>query len=402
MQTTRPTEFIALIAFLTALMAMSIDTMLPAVGQIATQLGAAHPNDRQFIVLFFFVGLTFGQLIFGPLSDSIGRKPTIFIGLALYAVGSVVCLVSTNYTMLIMGRVLQGFGGAGPRIVSIAMVRDGAKGADMAKIMSFVMSVFMLVPILAPSIGQLVLYVASWRYIFAGFVVASIIAALWLGLRQSETLAPENRHQFSVKELIASASLVLSNRVCLGYTLASGFIFSAFTCYLGTSQQIFADQYQQGDKFALWFGGLAVAIALAMIFNGNYVQKLGMRNISKWAVRGFLVVWSLMVIACFIYAGQPPLLMLGLLLPWSFFASGLTFGNINALALEPMGKNAGMAAAISGFISSFMAVILGGFAGRLYDGTLYPISFSFLIFGVFMWLSMEWAERGRVGEKSGA
>lgn len=139
-----------------------------------------------------------------------------------------------------------------------------------------------------------------------------------------------------------------------------------------------------------------------MIFNGNYVQKIGMRNISKWAVRGFLVVWSLMVIACFIYAGQPPLLMLGLLLPWSFFASGLTFGNINALALEPMGKNAGMAAAISGFISSFMAVILGGFAGRLYDGTLYPISFSFLIFGVFMWLSMEWAERGRVGEKSGA
>jgi MFS transporter, DHA1 family, multidrug resistance protein len=354
MQTTRPAEFIAMIAFLTALMAMSIDTMLPAVGQIATQLGASNPNDRQFIVLGFFVGLTFGQLIFGPLSDSFGRKPIIYIGLVLYALGALTCLLSTNYTMMILGRILQGFGGASPRVVSTAMVRDGAKGADMAKIMSFVMSVFMLVPILAPSVGQLVLYVASWRYIFAGFMVASVIAALWLGLRQSETLAPENRHAFSPRELWASAVLVITNRICLGYTLASGFIFAAFTCYLGTSQQIFAEQYQQGDKFALWFGGLAIAIALAMVFNGNYVHKFGMRKISKWAVRGFLLVWSLMMIACVIFAGHPPLLLLGLLLPWSFFCSGLTFGNINALALEPMGKNAGMAAAISGFMAPFI------------------------------------------------
>ena len=402
MQTTRPVEFIALIAFLTALMAMSIDTMLPAVGQIATQLGAANPNDRQFIVLGFFVGLTFGQLIFGPLSDSFGRKPIIYIGLVIYALGALTCMVSTNYTMMILGRILQGFGGASPRVVSTAMVRDGAKGADMARIMSFVMSVFMLVPILAPSIGQLVLYVASWRYIFTGFVVASIIAGLWLGLRQSETLAPENRHVFSPRDLWTSAVLVVNNRVCLGYTLAAGFIFAAFTCYLGTSQQIFADQYQQGDKFALWFGGLAIAIAIAMVFNGYYVKKFGMRNISKWAVRGFLLVWSLMMIACLIFAGHPPLLLLGLLLPWSFFFSGLTFGNINALALEPMGKNAGMAAAISGFISSLMAVVLGGGAGRMYDGTLYPISIAFLGLGILMWASMEWAERGRLVEKSGA
>ncbi|MDE2447035.1 MAG: multidrug effflux MFS transporter [Alphaproteobacteria bacterium] len=402
MQTTRPNEFIALIAFLTALMAMSIDTMLPAVGLIANQLGAANPNDRQFIVLFFFLGMTFGQLIFGPLSDSFGRKPIIYIGLVLYAVGAFMCLVSTNYTMMIVGRMVQGFGGASPRVVSTAMVRDGAKGADMARIMSFVMSVFMLVPILAPSIGQLVLYVGSWRYIFAGFIVAAIIASLWLGLRQAETLAPENRHDFSPADLWASAKLVVNNRICLGYTLASGFIFSAFTCYLGTSQQIFAEQYGQGDKFALWFGGLAIAIALAMVFNGNYVKRLGMRMISKWAVRGFLVVWAMMLGASIVYAGHPPLIVLGLLLPWSFFCSGLTFGNINSLALEPMGHNAGMAAAISGFIASLMAVILGGVSGRFYDGTMYPISFAFLGFGALMWLAIEWAERGRTGEKSEA
>jgi MFS transporter, DHA1 family, multidrug resistance protein len=400
MQTTRPNEFIALIAFLTALMAMSIDTMLPAVGLIATQLGATNPNDRQFIVLFFFLGMTFGQLVFGPLSDSIGRKVTIYIGLALYILGALTCLTSTNYTMMILGRMLQGFGGASPRVVSTAMVRDGSKGADMARTMSFVMSIFMLVPILAPSIGQLVLYAGSWRFIFIGFIVAAIIVGIWLAIRQEETLALENRHEFSPRELWTSAMLVMRNRVCLGYTLASGFIFSAFTCYLGTSQQIFAEQYQQGDKFALWFGGLAVAIAIAMVVNGNLVKTLGMRKISKWAMRGFITVWILMLVADFMSHGHPPLPLLGVLLFCSFFFSGLIFGNFNALALEPMGKNAGMAAAISGFIASLMAVIFGGAAGRLYNGTLYPITIAFVCFGFCLWLSALWAEAGRTGEKT--
>ncbi len=209
MQTTRPNEFIALVALLTALVAMSIDTMLPAVGQIATQLGATNPNDRQYIVLGFFAGMMVGTLIFGPISDSIGRKPTIYMGLVFYIAGALLCMVSTTFPMLIAGRLLQGFGAASPRIVSIAMVRDGAKGAEMARIMSFVMSVFMLVPILAPSIGQLVLYVASWRYIFTGFVVAAIAGFFWLALRQTETLTEAERLPFSIKELAHSAGLVI-------------------------------------------------------------------------------------------------------------------------------------------------------------------------------------------------
>ena len=403
MQTTRPNEFIALIAVLTALVAMSIDTMLPAVGAIATELHASHPNDRQFIVLFFFLGLTFGQLIFGPLSDSVGRKPTIFSGLIIYAVGSLLCLFATNYPMMMAGRLVQGFGAAAPRVAALAMVRDGAKGADMARIMSFVMSIFMLVPILAPSIGQVVLYVANWRYIFGGLLVAAGLAALWLHLRQAETLAPENKRPISVAELWSGAREVFSNPIAMGYTLASGFIFAAFTCYLGTSQQIFAEQYQQGDKFALWFGGLAVAIAVAMIVNGNLVRKLGMRAISKQAMRGFLVVWFSLLGFTFLYGGHPPLPILGIFLLGSFFCSGLLFGNFNSIAMEPMGHIAGMAAAISGFVSSLMGVIFGGFAGRLYDGTLYPITIAFVIFGVLMWLSSEWAERSRlVTQKSAA
>ena len=395
MQTTRPNEFIALIAVLTAMVAMSIDTMLPAVGTIAAELHATNPNDRQFIVLFFFLGLTFGQLIFGPMSDAVGRKPAIFTGLVIYAVGALLCMFATNYPMMMAGRLLQGFGAAGPRVAALAMVRDGAKGSEMARIMSFVMSVFMLVPIFAPSIGQLVLYVASWRYIFGGFLVTAALAAAWLHLRQAETLDPENRRPISVAELWSGATEVMRNPVAMGYTLATGFIFSAFTTYLGTSQQIFAEQYQQGDKFALWFGGLAIALAIAMIVNGNLVRKIGMRAISKQALRGFLFVWFCLLAFTVLYAGHPPLPILGIFMLGSFFCSGLLFGNFNAIAMEPMGHVAGMAAAISGFLSSLMAVILGGIAGRLYDGTLYPITIAFVVFGIFMWLSTEWAERGR-------
>ncbi len=395
MQIARPNEFIALIAFLTALVAMSIDTMLPAIGVIAAELGATNPNDRQFIILGFFGGIMLGTLIFGPLSDSIGRKPTIFIGLAFYIAGSLACLIAPSFELLIAGRVLQGFGAASPRIVAIAMVRDGAKGSEMARIMSFVMSVFMLVPILAPSVGQLVLYVGSWRLIFVGFVVFAFIAGIWLAMRQGETLAPENRLPFSVKKLLASAAEVMSNPTALGHTIAVGGIFAAFTAYLGTSQQIFAEQYNQGDYFALWFGVLAISIALAMITNGKMVVKLGMRLITKWAVRGFIICWAIMMLFNVIYHGHPPLPIVGILFFCSFFFSGLLFGNYNAMAMEPMGHIAGMAAAISGALSTLIAVSLGGLAGRFYDGTLYPISMAFLIFGVIAWGFAEWAARAQ-------
>ncbi len=348
MQQKRPAEFIALVALLTAMVAMSIDTMLPAIGHMATELGATHANDRQLIVLGFFFGLMFGTLIFGPISDSIGRKPTIYVGLGLFVAGCFLCAVSTSFPMLIAARMLQGFGAASPRVCSIAMVRDGARGAAMARIMSFVMSVFMLVPILAPSIGQLVLFVTSWRVIFLGFIAMAVMAGLWLALRQEETLPAADRIPFSARKLAGGATEVIRNPVSLGNTVAVGFIFAAFNTYLGTSQQIFAEQYGQGAYFALWFGGLATAIAMAMIVNGRLVMQLGMRKLAKFALYGFLTAWGVMVVATLSSAGHPPLPVLAVVFFVSFFCSGMLFGNFNAMALEPMGHIAGMAAAISG------------------------------------------------------
>jgi DHA1 family bicyclomycin/chloramphenicol resistance-like MFS transporter len=216
--------------------------------------------------------------------------------------------------MILIGRTLQGFGASAPRIVSIAMVRDGSAGAAMARVMSFVMSVFMLVPILAPSIGQLVLLVGSWRLIFAGFLGMALIATLWLALRQPETLLPEKRAPFSAAALLSAASEFFRNRISVNYTLAVGCIFGSFICYLGTSQQIFAEQYDQGRLFAVWFGVFAVAIAIAMIMNGRLVMKYGMRLLSKWALRASIILSLAFLAVTLLTAGHPPLWVLGLYL----------------------------------------------------------------------------------------
>ncbi len=389
-------EFIFLVALLTAMVAMSIDTMLPAVGTIAREFGVNDPNKRQFIVTTFFAGMTIGTLLSGPISDSTGRKPAIFGGLLIYLAGSTLCLFSTSFEMLLAGRALQGFGAASPRIVSMAMVRDGQGGAAMARIMSFVMSVFMLVPIIAPSIGQLVLFVASWRMIFVGFLAMAVIAAIFLEVRQEETLPTEKRVRFSAVNLYHSAGEFFGFPVAWGYTVAVGFVFAAFIAYLGTSQQIFAEQYAQGKLFAIWFGVFAVAIACAMIFNGRMVMKVGMRNMTKWAVRSCMALSAVFLCVALTYAGQPPLWALGLYLFATFFCCGILFGNYNAMAMEPVGHIAGMAAAISGTLSSLVALVVGGWIGQQYDGTVLPLVYGYLGMSALAFLTGEYAEFAKV------
>lgn len=388
-------EFIVLVALLNAMVAMSIDTMLPAIGTIAAELGAADPNSRQFIIVIFFAGMTIGTLIYGPWSDSIGRKPAIYAGLVLYAVGAILCILSTSFPMMLIGRFVQGFGAAAPRIVSIAMVRDGSSGAAMAKVMSFVMTVFMLVPILAPSAGQLVLFVASWRMIFVGFLVMGLVAGVWLWLRQPETLPRDRRSSLSPRVMGAAAAEVMRHPVTIGYTLAVGSIFGSFICYLGTSQQIFAEQYDQGEYFAVWFGVFAVAIAIAMLLNAKLVMRYGMRNLSKWALRASILLSALFLLASVLMQGHPPLWLLGAYLFANFFCSGILFGNYNAIALEPMGRIAGMAAAISGALSSLVAIVTGSIVGQMYDGTVVPLAAGFTVLGLAALALTEWAERRR-------
>ncbi len=378
-----------------SLIAMSIDSMLPALGDIARDLGAGDPNDRQLVLTAFFGGLTVGQFIYGPISDSTGRKPAMFAGIGCFIAGGLVCALAQDFTTMIFGRALQGFGAAGPRIVAMAMVRDLHAGRAMARIMSFVMAVFILVPILAPSIGQLMLLLADWRGIFYGLVIVGVIDFLWLATRQPETLGPADRVPLSIRHILRSAWEAVTNRTTFGYTLATGFIFGAFISYLGTSQQIFQEQYGTGKLFAVYFGILAAGIGLASIVNAQLVMRFGMRNLSKWALRAACLLSLGFLAVAWLLGGHPPLWAFVAFMTVLFFFNGLLFGNYNALAMEPMGHIAGVAAAVTGSLSSLVAVSSGTPIGQLYDGTVIPLVAGFACMGIAALLATEWAEGGR-------
>lgn len=394
-QTRSSAEFIALIALTFSLIAMSIDSMLPALGDIAADLRAPDPNDRQLVLTAFFAGLTLGQLIYGPISDSTGRKPPIYVGIGCFILGGLICGLTHDFTIMLLGRVLQGFGAAGPRIVAMAMVRDLYAGRAMARIMSFVMAVFILVPILAPSIGQLMLLIADWRFIFYGLVVVGLLDFLWLATRQPETLAPNDRAPLSIRHILRSAGEAITNRITLGYTLATGCVFGAFISYLGTSQQIFQEQYGTGKLFALYFGMLAAGIGLASIVNAKLVMRFGMRNLSKWALRSACGLSLAFLVVAWLLGGHPPLWAFVAFMIVLFFFNGLLFGNYNALAMEPMGHIAGVAAAVVGSLSSLVAVAAGTPIGQLYDGTVIPLIAGFTVMQLAALAVTEWAERGR-------
>ena len=387
-------EFIPLIALLMSLVALSIDAMLPALPAIGSDLGAAQRNDAQLVVTSLFLGLGFGQLLFGPLSDFIGRKPAICAGLAMFMAGCIVSVFAPTFESMLAGRVLQGVGVAAPRVVTMALVRDQYEGRRMARIMSFAMAVFILVPAIAPALGQGIMWIADWRAIFVTFFAIAVIAFAWLAIRQPETLPAARRIPFSPRALGRSALKVLSNRAAMGYTIAAGFSFSPFIAYLSTAQQIFQDGYGVGALFPLYFGGLALAFGAASLVNGHLVMRFGMRRLSSVAALSVALISFVSWAGAFAFDGVPPLWMFIASLLLIFAAVALLFGNLNSLAMQPLGDVAGVGAALIACLATLVSVPLGGFIGLRFDGTLYALLASFALFGVGTFLAVRWASRG--------
>ena len=391
----RQGEFVALMALMISLVAMSIDAMLPALAQIGDELGAGHANQDQLVISALLLGMAAGQVVYGPLSDSVGRKPTIYAGLALFVIGSALSVAATSFPLMLLGRVLQGFGAAAPRIVVVALVRDEYAGAAMARIMSLVLTTFILVPVVAPAIGQGILLVAHWRAIFAMLLVLGLIALIWFALRQPETLPLERRVRFSLGRIMLGVRETCANRVALGYTVAAGLIFGAFLGYITSSAQIFLSQYGVGRLFPLYFGGLAMAIGAATYVNSRLVMRFGMQRLSWLAVGSLGSLSAVFLAIAWAAAGDPPLWTLMPYLAVAFFCFGLVFGNFNALAMEPLGHIAGVAAAVVGTITSIMSLALGTLIGQGYDGTVLPLIAGFAVLGLGSLAVMRWAERGR-------
>ncbi len=387
-------EFVALTAAMLSLVALSIDAMLPALPDIGRDLATSNPNDVQLVITVMLLGFGIGQLIYGPISDSTGRKPPIYVGIAIYLVGCVVCILSQSLTVMLVGRFLMGFGVAAPRILTAAIVRDHFEGRAMARVMSFVMAVFIVVPAIAPAIGQGILFIADWRWIFGSFLIIAVVVLLWLGTRLTETVTPERRAPLSFRRNARAIAEVFRTRQAFGYTLATGFIFSPFLGYLSSAQQIFADVYDLKAEFPIYFAVLALALGVSSLVNARLVMKLGMRRLSAWSAAIFTVLSLAFCVFLFTVADQPPFWAFMAYFMVTFFCTGILFGNTNALAMEPLGHIAGVGAAVVGAISAMMSVAAGIVIGQAFDGTIVPLVVGFAVFGVAVLVTMWVTEKG--------
>jgi len=367
--------------------------MLPALHEVSTDLNAADGNQRQFIISTLFLGLGIGQLVFGPISDSTGRKPAIYIGLILFLIGSIMSGLASSMEMMLAGRFLQGVGAGSPRVVSVALIRDRYKGDVMASVMSLIMVIFILVPCVAPALGQVIVSLSHWRVIFAVFAILAVIVATWFWLGQAETLTQENRIPFTLSSIAKGIVEVVTTRRCLGYILAGSAVSGAFTAFLVSSQQIMQEQYALGSSFALWFAALAMSHGVASLINSRMVLRFGMRTMCRWALRAVCVIAAAAVIFSLLRGGDPGFAGFMVFMALAAMCIAILFGNFNALAMEPMGHIAGVAASIVGSFSTLIALGIGAVISALYDGTSLPLIAGYAICGVISMAAMAWTER---------
>jgi MFS transporter, DHA1 family, multidrug resistance protein len=384
-------EFTVLMALLMSVVAISIDALLPTLGMIGAQVGVTDANRTQLVISFIFAGMAMGQLVAGPVSDAVGRKPVLYAGLVLYLAGSLSCWLARDFDLLLAGRCLQGLGVACPYVTAVSVVRDKYAGREMARIMSLVMMIFILVPAVAPSLGLAIVSVAGWRTIFLFYIVYAVAIGSWIAVRLEETLPPGHRTPLTLRDFQHGLRVVFGNHTTTSYMVAMGLTFGGLIGYLGASRQIFQDQFHAGAGFALYFGGLALLLGVASLLNSHFVGRWGMRNICSWAAAAMVADSALLLGVHAIVPVTLPMFVAyaGVL----FFAFGLMFGNLNAIAMEPMGEVAGMASALIGATSSVISLFLGTLIGQLYDNTLRPIALGFFILGLISWLLMHY-ERG--------
>ena len=382
-------EFIVIMAALMSLVSLAIDALLPAMTNIGDTIGITDATNNQLLITMIFLGLGFGQLISGPLSDSYGRKPIIYIGFIVFALASLICVFSTSLEMMIVGRIAQGIGLSAPRTISIAMIRDRFSGNYMAKVMSFVVAIFILVPVVAPALGKIMLDLYGWQSIFYSQLLFGLAVMLWLWKRQPETLKKENKRDFKLSLLIAGLKEFIKHKNAVIFTFFSGCITGSFMVYLSASQLIFEQQYNLKDEFPFIFAGIALFIGIATFLNGTFVVRLGMFKL----VSIFTIIFTLIpFVYIFLYSGEtnPSIYVLVTFFGLQFFAIAFLFGNTRALAMEPIGHIAGIGAAINGFVSTIMAVPIATLIGSFINTTALPLFIGFFVCGVIALLLIQY------------
>ena len=394
-------EFIAMVSMLMAVTALATDMMLPAFGVMREHFGvAADSNALAPVVTFFFLGFAVGQLLLGPMSDAFGRKPLVYGGLAIYIVAAIAATFATTLPFLFAVRFLGGVGAAGVRVAAIPIVRDAYVGQQMAKVMSFIMAVFILVPVVAPTVGAIVLALGTWETIFWSIALFGFVAGLW-SLRMPETLAPDRRIPLSYRDLSHSFSVVVTNRFTMGLTLGRSLLFGFFASYLASSQLIIDDVFDLDAWFPLIFAAWASVLGIALLLNTRLLDRFPLRSILRWVLNVY-VVFSLGFFATALATGGTPPF-------WLFFVSliplvachALIIPNLTSASMIPMGAVAGTATAVVGALAPLLGAIIGAGIDLQYDGTILPLAtasavLSVLAYGFYRWSDAVW-ERETAG-----
>jgi DHA1 family bicyclomycin/chloramphenicol resistance-like MFS transporter len=387
-------EFVVIVASIIALNPLAMDMMLPALPNIGASFKISDGNYLQSVLSTFLLGFGAGQFVIGPLSDRFGRRPVLLTGMVLYGLASMLALFAPSFEALLLARALQGLGTAATRVIATSIVRDCYSGRRMASVMSLVMMIFVAVPIIAPSFGQAVMFVAQWRGIFIVLMAYGLFALLWSVLRLPETLPVSERKPLTVRQVVDSFRQTLTNRQTLGYALAAGGVQGVLFAYVFSSEQVFTEIYHLGHYFPLAFAAIAIGIALAGFLNARFVGRLGMRVISHSALVVFALVAVAMLIAAWANALPLPLYMA--LSAIALFTFGLMMSNFTALAMEPQGHIAGTASSLYGSITTLLGISIGVTLGQLYDGTLLPFALGSLIFTLAALVVVLVTERGRM------
>ena len=387
-------EFVALMAALMAVDVLAIDIMLPALPAIGETLGVANANDRAWIITTFLVGFGVPQLLFGPITDNAGRRPLILIGLIAYIVATLACAVSPTFAVLLLARFLQGTAAAAVRVGMMAAVRDRYSGRAMAEIMSLVLAVFLLVPIICPTIGQLILFVGPWPLIFVFIATLAAIFWIWSYLRLSESLAPENRRALDFSVVIEGFQIVLTNRRAFFYGIIGAFMYGIIVGMISTAQQTYVEIYGLGEWFPVAFGAMALIAAGATLVVSRVVRAIGMRRVGHGAL-GIIIaaglffgLWSL--------NGPLPLWAFYLMLLVTFPSIISVFNTTGALSMEPLGEVAGTASSVFGAINTVGGAAFGLVIAQLFNGTITPVLFGNAVIGAMALICVLVAEGGRL------
>ena len=386
--------FIALIASLMALNALAIDVMLPALPYMGEALGITNENERQFVISSYMIGFGFAQLFYGPISDRFGRRAPIFFGLAIYTVAALGAAFAPSFATLLVIRAIQGVGAASTRVIATSIVRDRYSGRAMAEVMSLVFMVFMIIPIVAPGIGQLILLQAPWQGIFVFMAVLAAIIAATSYFMLPETLAIGNRRPLTVGAVFDGFRIVFTNRVAFMYGAAGMLTFGALFGFISTSQQIFVDIYGFGPYFPLAFAVMASFMSISSFLNSRIVSRFGMRRISHFALLTYTTVAAIWVVASLF--GPMPFWLFFILLTTVMFMFGWAGSNMNSLSMEPLGAVAGTASSVFGFLQTIGGAAIGSFIGQHFNGTVTPVALGYFSMGALALICVLIAERGKL------